>query len=430
MPAAELSRGRRIEPGSVSGTETARSWLVVAAAFCSSFVVFGIVYSFGVFLQPVAIEFGAEPTAAAAFFSINAAAYYGLGAFAGWAADRLGPRAIVMAGAAILGLGLVLTARVQQIWLGYLSYGLGVGIGGACCYIPTLAAVGSAFSRHRNLALGIAAAGTGAGTMAVPPIAAALIRQYGWRTTDVMFAVAAVILLFGCGLTTSPSQVTRLDAGAVRTPDRLFRSREFLLLYVSWALGTTALFVPFVFLPAFARDHGASEVASAVLISLIGGTSIVGRLVLGPLSDRLGELQLFKITVLMMAVSYAIWLLSWSYACLVVFSIVLGVNYGSRIAVVPAVLIEYFGNENLGTTLGVFFTATGIAAVLGPTLAGLAVNVSGDYRGGILFALGTGFLAFAAIVPLRPKSFGRHRNDRTSPRDSRSAALPPTCERK
>ena len=91
-----------------------------------------------------------------------------------------------------------------------------------------------------------------------------------------------------------------------------------------------------------------------------------------------------------------------------VFSIVLGVNYGSRIAVVPAVLIEHFGNENLGT----IFTATGVAAVLGPTLAGLAGNLSGGYRGGILFALGTGFLAFAAIVPLKRKSFGRHRNDR------------------
>jgi MFS family permease len=177
----------------------------------------------------------------------------------------------------------------------------------------------------------------------------------------------------------------------------LFRRREFLLLYASWALATTALFVPFVFLPAFARDHGASEIAAAALVSLIGGTSIVGRLVLGPIGDRVDVLRLFKITTMMMAISYAIWLFSASYVWLVVFAVVLGTNYGSRIA---AALIELFGLDNLGTTLGVFFTATGVAALLGPPLAGIAVDLSGSYYGAILFALAAGLLGFAAIAPL------------------------------
>ena len=60
----------------------------------SSFVVFGVVYSFGVFLQPIGAEFHADPTVSSAFFSITAVVYYGLGAFAGRAADRFGPRAI------------------------------------------------------------------------------------------------------------------------------------------------------------------------------------------------------------------------------------------------------------------------------------------------------------------------------------------------
>ena len=67
----------------------------------------------------------------------------------------------------------------------------------------------------------------------------------------------------------------------------------------------------------------------------------------------------------------------------------------------PAVLIELFGLESLGTTLGVFFTATGIAALLGPTLAGIAVAESGGYGGGVVFALTTGLLGFIAILPVR-----------------------------
>ncbi|MGH7092735.1 MAG: MFS transporter [Stellaceae bacterium] len=255
------------------------------------------------------------------------------------------------------------------------------------------------------------AAGTGGGTMAVPPIAAALIHHFGWRTTDIIFGIAATIILFGCAATVRPPP-TSGPASVVRRPwKHVFRRREFLLLYLSWALATTSLFVPFVFLPAFARDHGAGEIAAAALVSLIGGTSIAGRLILGLIGDRLGVLRLFKLATLMMAISYAIWLAAPSYLWLAVFAIVLGVNYGNRIAVVPAVLIEYFGVENLGTTLGMFFTATGLAAVLGPTLAGVAVDLSGSSRGGILFALATGILGFLAIVPLKTKRFGPHRSD-------------------
>ena len=85
---------------------------------------------------------------------------------------------------------------------------------------------------------------------------------------------------------------------------------------------------------------------------------------------------------------------------LIVFAVVLGVGYGSRIAAVPAVLIEYFGLQNVGTVLGVFFTASGLSALLGPLLAGLAVDLTGSYSGGIIFALATGLLGFIAIASL------------------------------
>jgi MFS family permease len=115
-------------------------------------------------------------------------------------------------------------------------------------------------------------------------------------------------------------------------------------------------------------------------------------------------LPLFRRMVLMMAASYVIWLLSSSYAVLTVFAVVLGAAYGSRIAAVPGVLIEYFGVHNVGTILGAFFTASGISALLGPLLAGLAVDLTGGYTGGIVFALAAGSLGFIVIAPLRRPS--------------------------
>jgi MFS family permease len=375
---------------------------MVAAAFLASFVVFGVIYSFGVFLKPMAAEFDANAAGASAFFSITAAVFYASGAITGRLADRFEPRRIVAVGAAALGCGLCLTALANNVWLCYLIYGMGVGIGGACCYLPPLAAVGGWFARQRNMALGIAAAGTGCGTMVLPPVAAALIQHYGWRTTNIIFGIAAGIVLFGCAfLAVSPPIARSTGNNTTQQLRTIFASHTFVMLYLSWVLATTALFVPFVFLPAFARDHGASEVAAAALVSTIGAASILGRLVMGPVGDWLGVLSLFKVTVLMMAASYAIWLLTSSYVSLVIFAVMLGIAYGSRIAVVPGVLIEYFGLQNVGTVLGVFFTASGLSALLGPLLAGIAVDLTSSYSGGIIFALTTGLLGFVAIAWLR-----------------------------
>ena len=101
-------------------TDSARAWLIVAAAFLASFVVFGVIYSFGVFLKPMAAEFDANAVGASAFFSITAAVFYASGAVTGRLADRYEPRRIVAIGALALGSGLCLTALADNVWLCYL----------------------------------------------------------------------------------------------------------------------------------------------------------------------------------------------------------------------------------------------------------------------------------------------------------------------
>ena len=173
------------------------------------------------------------------------------------------------------------------------------------------------------------------------------------------------------------------------------------MLYVSWVLATAALFVPFVFLPAFALDQGASQVAASALISVLGGMSVFGRLGLGILGNRIDTLLLFKVATLVMGVSYVMWLAAPAYGWLLVFTAVLGAGYGVRIALMPVVLIGLFGLQNLGAVLGIFFTATGISALLGPLLAGFIVDGTGSYRWVATFALAIGLLGFAAVLRLK-----------------------------
>jgi MFS family permease len=379
--------------------DSARAWVVAGAAFVSGFVVFGVIYGFGVLIVPMTADLDAGTAGASALFSAAGLAFYMIGPIAGHLGDRFGPRIMVAFGAALLSLGLVTTALIDRLWIGYLTYGLLVGLGAAFAYLPTLAIVGGWFERHRATALGVAAAGTGCGMMVLPPLTAGLIERIGWRASVVAVGIVCGILLAGCAVAVRapPAQ----PAGAAKALIRSLLSPAFVMMYLSWVLATIALFVAFIFLPPFAVDLGASQTAASALLSVIGAMSIMGRLGIGMVSDRLGIGGLFKTAVFVMAVSYVVWLLSTTYQGLLLFAMILGLGYGVRIALVPGMLIALFGLRNLGTMLGVFFTATGVASVLGPIAAGVIVDLSGGYEWGIVFALAMAGIGFLAILPVR-----------------------------
>jgi MFS family permease len=262
--------------------DSPRAWRMVAAAFVAMCAVYAVAYSFGAFFKPMAAEFGADRSATSAVFSITVLIWCLLGPVTGHLSDRFGPRIVVATGALFMGLGLALTSVIDRLWLGYLSYGLGVGVGVACAYVPTVAVVGGWFLRRRNTALGIAVAGIGFGTVCGAPIAAALIAHLGWRTTYVAFAIATTAILLGCAWIVERPPV-HVTPSHVRLADAV-RSPAFAFLYASSVTVSTVIFVPLVYLPSFARDHGVSEFASAALVGVIGGASVAGRMGLGSLA--------------------------------------------------------------------------------------------------------------------------------------------------
>jgi MFS family permease len=375
--------------------ETTRAWLMAWAAFVAGFVVFGVTYSFGLFLLPMAHDFAAGTAAVSALFSIASLAFYMLGPIAGRLSDRIGPRKVVAAGAVAMSAGLALTAATDRMWVAWLTYGAGVGCGAACAYVPTLANVGGWFVTRRNTALGLAAAGTGCGMLVLPPLVAALIEHQGWRSAMIALALLCAVLLGLCALVVAPSTQYSTPL-ARRSVAAIVRARPFVLMYLSWLFATMALFVALLLLPATAVQSGTDQVAASLLLSLLGGASVLGRLGIGLLSKKLGIFPLFKISVLVMAVSYLIWLAAGGYLALSIFAIVLGTAYGIRIALVPSIFIEYFGQHDLGTVLGLFFTSNGIAALAAPLVAGLLGSTSG-----ILLALVAGMIGFVSIMPMR-----------------------------
>lgn len=380
--------------------DSARGWVIVGAAATSMFAVFGIAYSFGAFFSSMAEDFDASTSATAFVFSLTIGLSFILGLFTGRWADAVGPRPVLLAGAASLTAGLLLTAIVPFLWLGYITYGVGVGFAIACGYVPMVATVGGWFVRQRATAIGVAVAGIGLGTLIGAPLAARLIDATSWRTTYVIFGLAGGAMLVLAALVSERGP----EAQSIERPLpllELLRHRPFAILYVSTFLVSYGIFVPFVFLVRSAEERGIDDVAAALLVGLIGGSSVVGRLALGALADRLGAVRLLLASFVVLAMSHLIWLTAGgSYLLLVTYALTLGIGYGGFIALGPAVIAEIFGLEGLGGTIGMLYTAAGVGTLTGPPLAGWLIDRSGD-RAAIILAFAMSAAACLVLSQLR-----------------------------
>ena len=375
--------------------DSAAGWLVVAATATATFAVFGVTYSFGAVFTAIREEFGVGKGQAALFFSFTTFIYFVVGVFTGRLADRYGPRPILLAGAVSLGLGLFLTSLVNNVLLGYLTYGVGVGIGVGCAYVPMIATVGGWFERDRTKAMGVAVAGIGMGTLVGAPLAKYLVTSYGWRTAFVVLGVgsAALLALASIGARRPPGSGTQDPPPPLRL---LLKDRRFIWLYASMTFLSSGLFVPMVYLDDYLESQGKS--GGALLIGIIGATSVVGRLALGAVASKVDLMRLYQMCVIALGASYVIWILAGAnYTSLVVFTICMGTSYGGWIALSPAVTAHLFGPIGLGGVLGALYTSAGIGGLVGPPIIGVVIDAT-NYQTAIGLVIVLSFLSLLLLI--------------------------------
>ena len=398
----DTSRSTR---STAAGIDSARAWRNVAAAFVSSAVTLGTAYSFGAFFQSMSDEFGTTRGATAVVFGATTFTFFWLGLITGRVVDRYGPRPLLLVAATTLSLGLWATSAVHSLAVGYVTYGAGVGIAAACGYVPMVAVVGGWFVRRRALAVGVSVAGIGVGTLLMSPLAARLIDAFGWRTTYRIFGTTGPVLLLACMvLVERPPGSGALARSRVR--DAL-ASAVFRRIHLSAIAFCLALFVPFVFVVPYAKAHGVPAVRSALLVGLLGGSSVIARLGFGSVTRRIGSFRLYRLCFASHAASFVLWLVAGgSFAMLVLFVVVLGIGYGGFVALSPVVLADRLGVAGLGSMLGLFYTSSGLGGLIGPPAAGAIIDATGSYHLPIVLAAGFGVVGCSLLLGL-PVTDGR-----------------------
>ena len=391
----------------VSATvDSRRAWLTVVAAFFSSAVTLGTAYSFGAFFESMSEEFDAAAGATAVIFGITTFSFFWLSIVTGRMTDRFGPRVVLIVGAVAMFGGLMLTSRVESLGVGYITYGAGVGIAAACGYVPMVATVGGWFVHHRALAVGLAVAGIGVGTMVLSPLSAAMIDRYGWRDTYVVFAFGGAAVLLAC-----VPLVDRPPGDGSPQPSRFgdaLHSPVFRRVHLSaFALGL-ALFVPFVFVGQYAKERGIDSVQAAVLVGVLGGSSVLSRIGFGTLVRRFGSFRLYRACFVVHGASFVVWLVAGSsYLLLVVFVLILGVGYGGFVALSPILISDRMGIAGLGSILGVLYTAPGLGGLIGPPAAGWLIDRTGSYRWAIVACLVAAVVSVVLLSGLPVDEHGR-----------------------
>ena len=388
------------------GVDSRRAWLTVVAAFFASGITLGIAYSFGAFFESMSEEFDAAKGATAVIFGVTTFLFFSLSIITGRMSDRFGPRVVLLIGATALFLGLIATSRVQSLGLGYVTYGAGVGVAAACGYVPMVSVVGGWFREQRAVAVGLAVAGIGVGTSVLSPLSAALIDRWGWRDTYVFFGVGGALILLAC-----VPLMDRPPGDGAPQPSRFadaLGSPVFRRFALSASMLGLALFVPFVFVGQYAKERGVSAVAAAVLVGVLGASSVVSRVGFGSLVRRFGSFRLYRACLIITAASFVVWFSAGSsYPLLVLFVLVLGVGYGGFVALSPIVISDRLGVAGLGSILGLLYTAPGIGALIGTPTAGWIIDSTDGYRWTIAACFGCATAAVALLTGLPVDGHGR-----------------------
>lgn len=381
-------------------------WRVVLAACFGVMAGFGslFVYTFAVFVKPLGAEFGWGREAISRGFGLAAVTLGLVSPLIGRWIDKFGPRRVILPSmtvycCAILSLSL-LHARLWQFYLTCIVLGL---VGNGAAHLAYSRSISTWFQQRLGMALALVMVGAGLGAMILPVFAQSIISRSGWRAAYVSLGGFALLL----GLPLSWRYVR--ERGSIRreaapiahsgmTWQQGMRSYAFWIIVAVLFVGAISINGAITHLVALLTDRGITPGSAALSAAVLGGSSLIGRVVVGWLLDRFfGARVAFGVTLIAAA---GIFLLARAdtlpSGCLA--AALIGIGAGGEAAITPYLLTRYFGLRAFSTLYGITWTFYAFAGATGPVILGRAFDSTGSYAA--LLIILAGALALAAAINL------------------------------
>lgn len=392
-------------------------YIVVIASLLIIVAMEGLYFAFGVFFKPVLTEFGWTGVMTSGAFSLSVMVNGLLTIATGALTDKFGPRIVLTVCGLLLGLGYLLMSQISYIWQLYLFYGLVIGAGMSGAFVPLNTTIARWFVKRRGTMTGIVVSGIGIGTLVAPPVANWLITSFGWRQSYIILGttVLVVVILVAQLLRRDPAKVGQLPDGDYKGfhPGLAPRSVEFSLkeasttkqfwlsLSLFFCFGF-CMFAVFVHIVPHSIELQIPSDRAAYILATIGGLSIVGRLVLGNIADKIGNRQAFIISFALISAAFFWLVLSRQEWMLYIFAIVFGFAYGGGEALQSPLVANLFGLDSHGLILAVTGLGFFAGASFGPLLAGFIFDVTGSYQMAFLLCATIAILGLIFTVFLKP----------------------------
>jgi MFS family permease len=395
-------------------------WRVVLAACLGVMAGFGslFVYTFAVFVKPLGAEFGWSREAISRGFAIAAVTVGLCSPLLGRWIDRFGPRRIILPCMTVFGCGMASLALLRStVWQFYATcFVLGL-VGNGAAHLAYSRSISTWFQRRLGTALAFVMVGAGLGAMILPVLAQTIISRSGWRAA--YLSLGCVALLLGLPLSwlyvRDRTELRRPSANRDSVPIASAPVEHFGMTWQQ-GLGSFAFWIIVTVLcvssismngaitqmSALLTDRGITAGRAALCASVLGGSSVLGRIGVGWLLDRFfGGRVAFVISL---TTASGIFLLaranSFSIGC--VAAALIGIGAGGEAAITPYLLTGYFGLRGFSTLYGITWTFYAAAAAIGPVILGRAFDSTGSYAS-LLVILAAALALAAAMNLLLPK---------------------------
>ncbi|MDY6918131.1 MAG: MFS transporter [Chloroflexota bacterium] len=412
-------------------------YVIVFGAWLAMFVSAGAQYSFAIF-QPVLLdEFGWTRGMISLGLTLSLLFMPLFSVVGAHLVDRIGPRWTVIIGAAIGALGIGLLSTITEVWHFILFYGVLAPIGLALSYmIATVSTVRRWFMRRAALMVAIAMSGSGLGIVFLVPAAQVMIQAWGFRVSYIAFGLILLVggVAGGLLLRKDPESTGTYPDGVKPTEEELRTRDDFMAREERWSLrevfrtrscwlficaqlGTTVAVIGLLgHLLIWGEDLGVARDTMTIIYGFVFVlAAVVGRLLGGFISDwymsrfKVSRKPILYFNILGVGLGVFLCPLVGNVTGVVLVSALLGLAYGSGLAVFPTYQGDLFGVVNLPMLFGVFGLFIAGFGSVGPILFGFCFDLTGSYDAAFIITGVLCLVSATCLFLLKPPRRKQHK---------------------